>query len=81
MVITNNNKSATKREVKEIVASVVSDAVDKVLKGVDRMFSEQNKRVDKRFDKVETKLDKVETGVVFMTSSPHWKCGVSHKGG
>lgn len=50
MVKSNNDSPATKREVKEIVTGVVSDVIDKVLKGMDRMFREQNKKIDKRFD-------------------------------
>jgi predicted nucleic acid-binding Zn-ribbon protein len=49
--------SMTSVKPKELVdRGVLDDAVDTILKGVERMF----KKRDKRFDNVEDKLDKVD---------------------
>ncbi len=52
----NDNRPATVKEVREIVI----DASEAILKGVDRMFEEQNGRIDKRFKRVDERFKQVD---------------------
>jgi hypothetical protein len=45
----NNNAPATKKDVLEIVNSIVMDATDKILKGMDRMFNDFRKEMHQTF--------------------------------
>ena len=52
----NNNQPAIAKEVKNIVIQ----ASEAILKGVDRMFEEQNKRIDERFKRVDERFKQVD---------------------
>ena len=53
-----------KRDPKTLVTKKMLDqAVDAILKGVERMFDKQNKRIDRRFKRVDQRFDRLETDV------------------
>ena len=58
----NDNRPATVKEVREIVI----DASEAILKGVDRMFEEQNGRIDKRFKRVDERFNKLEVEISYI---------------
>lgn len=46
-----------------ITNKTLGEAVDAILRGVERMFDSQDKRVDQRFKKVVQRFDRLEAGV------------------
>jgi chromosome segregation ATPase len=53
-------KGDTKRSY--VAKQMLDQAVEAILKGVEGLFEDQNKRYDKRFDQVDQRLDKLEAG-------------------
>ena len=53
-----------KRNPKALVTlKMLNEAVDAILREVERMFDRQDKRIDQRFKKVDQRFDRVETDV------------------
>ena len=51
----------TEKRVREITNEIVGDAADKVLEGVERMFSKQNKHINKRFETQNSKIESIKS--------------------
>ena len=49
-----NGGSITKKDVRAIVTEIVSDALERILEGVEGMFEQQNRTFDRRFRKLES---------------------------
>ena len=48
-----DGRSVTKPDIREIVSEIVSDASDRILEGIGRMFERQNRMFDRRFGNLE----------------------------
>lgn len=46
-----------------VTLKMLNEAIDAILRGVERMFDRQDKRIDQRFKKVDQRFDRLETDV------------------
>ena len=46
-----------------VTVKMLNEAVDAILRGVERMFDKQDKRIDQRFKQVDHRFDRIETDV------------------